>query len=225
VGFVLNTMQPHEPRPYRRTLFDRHGSAAADLVRSATYGVMVSGLVFGAVALASAHMSVGVVFIALLAGFATAVATYSLSAAVGGFAKSLTVSGVSAPSEAQYSFQQALVMQGNIDDAIASFDAIIAADATAVRPRVLAAELYAQHRGDARRAAELLREAQRSPAITTGEDVYVTNRLVDLLIGPLGDTGRACVELRKLIERYPASAVAARAREALARLKPTLHAK
>lgn len=54
------------------------------------------------------------------------------------------------------------------------------------------------------------------------EDVYVTNRLVDLLAGPLGDAGRACVELRKLIERYPGSANAQRAREALARLKATL---
>jgi hypothetical protein len=210
--------------PYRRTLFDRHGPAAADLVRSATYGVMVSGLVFGAVALASGHMSLGVVAAALLAGFAATLATYSLSTAVGAVAKSFTVSGASAPSHDQYSYQEALVMQGKIDDAIAAFEAIIDADSTAVQPRVRAAELHVKHKGDARRAAELLREAQRSPAITTGEDVYVTNRLVDLLIGPLGDTGRACVELRKLIERYPGSATAARARDALARLKPNLHA-
>jgi hypothetical protein len=43
---------------------------------------------------------------------------------------------------------------------------------------------------------------------------------VDLLNGPLNEPGRALVELRRLIEKYPASAGADHARDALAALKP-----
>ena len=91
--------------------------------------------------------------------------------------------------------------------------------ATALEPRILAAELYSRDPANAQRAAELFREAQRIPAISPGRDIYVTNRLVDLLTGPIADPGRALVELRRLIERYPNSQAAGHAREAIARLK------
>jgi hypothetical protein len=74
------------------------------------------------------------------------------------------------------------------------------------------------------RAAELFRDAQRIPAIDVGEDVYVANRLIDLYSGPLADPGRALVELRRLIDKYPRSAAAGHARDALSALKP-LHLK
>lgn len=210
------------PASYRKTLFDRHGPEAQDLVRSAGFGLMVFGLVIGGVAFASGGMSLGVVVVAMAAGAGTAFASQLLGRAAGGAARRFTAGSSNTPYQEQYSYQQALVMQGKVDEALASFESIAAAEPNAVQPRVRAAELYVQHRKDARRAAELLREAQRSPSIRAGEDVYVTNRLVDLLAGPLGDAGRACVELRKLIDRYPGSANAQRAREALARIKATL---
>ena len=94
-------------------------------------------------------------------------------------------------------------MQGRVEEALASFEALIAASAAAIEPRILAAELYSRNPATTRRAADLLREAQRIPAITPGRDIYVTNRLVDLLMGPLADSGRALVELRQLLERVP----------------------
>lgn len=194
------------------------------MIRSASYGAMVAGLTFGAVALASGGMSIGVVVAALGAGVATVTASLYLGKAAGGAAKALT-HGASTPYEEQYSREQALVMQGKVDEALASFEAIIRATPDAVQPRIRAAELYVRHHRNAERAAELLRQAQRATTITPGEDVYATNRLVDLLAGPLGDPGRACVELRRLIERYPRSANAARAREALVRIKQELTAR
>ena len=111
------------------------------------------------------------------------------------------------------------MLQGKVVEALASFEDLIAAAPEAIEPRILAADLYAKDREGARRAAELFREAQRIRAIPPGRDIYVTNRLVDLLIGPLRDPGRAVVELRKLIERHPTSTAAAHARDALARIK------
>jgi hypothetical protein len=204
--------------PYRKTLFDRYGPEAADLVRSGSFGVMVFGLVMGAVLLETGHISVGVVEIALVAGIGVSIAGHLLGRAGGRVARAFTAGTDSTPYEEQYSYQQALVMQGKVNEALASFEGLVKASLNAVQPRIRAADLYAKH-DDPCRAAELLREALRSPAITDGERVYATNRLVDLLVGPLGDPGRACVELRRLIERYPGSVTAQRAREALARIK------
>jgi hypothetical protein len=48
---------------------------------------------------------------------------------------------------------------------------------------------------------------------------YTSQKIIDLLLGPLGDRGRAMAELRMLIDRYPTSREAEGAREALRRLK------
>ena len=207
---------------YKPTLFDRHGPAAADRVRAFAYGAMVFGLVFGALALASGHLSVWTFLFAAFAALVTAFFGIGIAAAAGKSWHTLMMSGGSTPYEEQYSYQQALVMQGKVTEALASYEDIIAASPHAIEPRVRAAELYAQDVTGARRAAELLREVQRIPKLPPGRDVYVTNRLVDLLIGPLRDPGRAVVELRRLMLRYPNTVAATHAREALATIKQQL---
>src|SRR5262249_34200799 len=69
------------------------------------------------------------------------------------------------------------------------------------------------------------REIQRIPTVTPGEDIYATNRLVDLLTGRLGEPARALTELRRLIDKYPDLPAAIHARGALAALKERLHGK
>ena len=118
------------------------------------------------------------------------------------------VGGSSTPYVEQYSQQQALVMQGRVDEALQSFEAIIDAAPGNVDARIKAAELYAGDHRDPARAAELFRQVQRIPGVAPGSDVYASNRLVDLLVGPLADPGRAMVELRRLIERHPGTTAA-----------------
>jgi len=60
----------------------------------------------------------------------------------------------------------------------------------------------------------------RSPA----RELYATSRLVDLLLGPLGDRGRAVVELRRLAARHPGTPEATHAAKAIARLRAELFA-
>jgi hypothetical protein len=203
---------------YKPTLFDRHGPAALDRIRALSYGAMVLGLTFGALALKTGF-SVWTFVCPPVAAVVTAGVALLLSRAAGDGWHHVALSGASTPYEEQFSYQQSLVMQGKVNEALASFEDIIAADPKAIEPRIRAAELYAQSRDSARRAAELLREAQRIPSIAPGRDIYATNRLVDLLAGPLRDPGRAVIELRKLIDRYPTSTAAAHARHALARIK------
>jgi len=129
------------------------------------------------------------------------------------------VDGSTTPYEEQYSLEQSLVMRGQIDDALESFEAILQGNPDAVRPRVRAAELYSREKADHVRAAQLLAEVQRIPTTRVGDFVYATHRLVDLYTGPLNEPGRAMVELRRLIERLPGTPAAEQAREALATLK------
>ena len=203
---------------YKPTLFDRHGPAALDRIRALAYGAMVFGLTFGALAV-EMGVSVWTFAWSLLAAAATAGLATLFSKAAGDGWQQVAMSGASTPYEEQFSYQQSLVMQGKVNEALASFEDMIAAAPDAIEPRIRAAELYGQSREGARRAAELLREAQRIRSIAPGRDIYATNRLVDLLTGPLRDPGRAVVELRKLIDRYPTSTAAAHARDALARIK------
>ena len=203
---------------YKPTLLDRHGPAAMDQVRALSFGAMVFGLTFGALALETGF-SVWTFVCPPIAGVVTAGMAFLLGKAAGDGWHHVAMSGASTPYEEQFSYQQSLVMQGKVEEALASFEDMIAATPDAVEPRIRAAELYGQNREGARRAAELLRQVQRIPSIPPGRDIYATNRLVDLLIGPLREPGRAVVELRKLIDRYPTSTAAAHARDALARIK------
>jgi tetratricopeptide (TPR) repeat protein len=207
---------------YKPTLFDRHGPVAAQFLRAWGYGLTVFGLVTGVLII-----RVGFVWwvfpAAIISGALVGGMGWLIGEAAGGAWKRVAVDGSSTPYKEQYSYQQALVMQGKLDEALESFEAVIAEKPSAVDPRVKAAELYAREKRNAQRAAELFREVQRIPTASAGEYIYATHRLVDLLTGPLNDPGRALVELRRIVDRYPGLPAAQQAREALKTLKARLH--
>jgi hypothetical protein len=216
-----------EPGEYRKTLFDRHGAAAGDIVRAWGYGLMVFGVTMGAI---SFTMAMGggkpplvqwleALVISAVFGAVIGFSGLLLSGAAGKGWKHIMVDGSTTPYEEQYSHQQSLVMRGHIDDALASFESIVHGNPDAVKPRVRAAELYSREKGNHVRAAQLLAEVQRIKTAGVGDFVYATHRLVDLYTGPLNEPGRAMVELRRLIERIPGTPAAEQAREALATLK------
>jgi tetratricopeptide (TPR) repeat protein len=218
---------PTERPEYKLTLFDRHGPDGMLRIKAIGYGIMVLGLtipLFGAAAvkLGLTNPLFVLLFVAACALGSGAAAYFTglhVSTAVGESIKTVTISGASTPYVDQFSYQQSLVMQGKVDEALESYEAVITEKPTRVDVRIRAAELYLAKKGNARRAAELFREAQGISMISVGDDVYVTNRLVDLFTGPLGAPGRALIELRRLIDRYPNSAAAVQSREVLARLK------
>jgi hypothetical protein len=132
--------------------------------------------------------------------------------------------GSHTPYEEQYSFLESLVARGDMVAALEAYEKVIAEQPGRVAPRLHAAEHYARGARDARRAVELFREVRDLPDVPTRDAVYASSRLADLYDGPLGEPGRALVELRRIIERYPGTAVASHAREALPRLKARLAA-
>jgi hypothetical protein len=207
-----------ERAEYELTLFDRHGPAALDYIRAWSYGAMVFGLTV-AVFTVRAGFKWWTIPVGLVAAAVTATLGLFIAHSVGGTWKQLMFDGSSTPYTEQYSLQQSLVMQGKLDEALASFESVIKDNPAGIDARVRAAELYTREKQNHRRATELFRDAQRIPTISLGQDVYISHRLVDLYTGPPNEPGRALVELRRLIERYPGSAAAEQARNALAELK------
>ena len=211
---------------YRKTLFDRHGPDGGRLVAlgSWSFVIVFLSLILCAIIASKLHLSGLLETVFVLTG--TAALTYAIvqvilrvSDAAGGSMRVLVEGAPGSPYEEQFSEEQALVMKGAVAEALASFERRVSDPTSGVAVRIQAAELYAGLGANPVRAAELLREARAHPALTPGQEVYVVNRLVDLLTGPLNNPGRALVELRRLVERYPSSDAAAHARVAIANLK------
>ena len=133
-------------------------------------------------------------------------------------ARIVAPSGSTTPYERTFSYQQALAIKGDVAGALESYEAVIAESPNEIEAHVQAAELYASN-ANPTRAIELFRAVRAIPMLSAARAIYVSNRLIDLYLGPASNDGRALVELRRLIELYPDSDTARRAREALGKLK------
>ncbi len=206
-----------QPTEYQPTLFDRYGPEAALYVKSVGFGVLAFFLTFGVTSIhgASWKTFLGSVGAGILTGGLGPV----LGFLAGRGASTIVYGGNTTPYIPQHSYQDSLIQRGKLAEALESFEALIAEQPAAADVRIRAAELYVKDENTIKRAAELFREIQRIDGVSINDDVYATNRLVDLYIGPLDNPSRALVELRRLIERYPGTTAATRGRETLAILK------
>jgi hypothetical protein len=220
-------MGTHEPRPYRKTIFDRLGPDAGLVVHAALWTMVLTvpgGFLgfylatrVGAGWLGALVLIVGIGVAAWAIGAGVVLWwTGKVGQAWLGFTMP---SGNSTPYQEQFSQEDALVMRGEVAIALEAYEQRIALDPTGIRVRLKAAELYATLGKNPVRAAELFREVQRMPGLTPGDDQHASNRLADLYLGPLQDPGRALVTLRRLVELYPRHHTTPRVREAIARLK------
>ncbi|MEO7713124.1 MAG: hypothetical protein ABIV10_09410 [Gemmatimonadaceae bacterium] len=213
---------------YKPTMFDRHGPDAGLRLKAGGYALMTFGLMSVMWYVAAVHRfgfdGWRAVLFTVVASSLSALLTYRVAlasaAGAGGIARYVTMpSGASTPYEEQYSYQESLAARGDVAGALASYEAVISERPGAVSPRLKAAELHARQGKNPRRAAELLREVRDLPTATAREALYASSRLVDLYGGALDDPGRALVELRRIVELYPNTDVAAGARVAIARIK------
>ena len=190
-------------------------------VAGAIVGVLFTGIGGGAghlagvrgLALIPVGLLTGLVAGVLVRQVALGVAS-GMSSALGAF---LFPTGASVPYEPTFSSHDAKEAAGDMDGAIAAYEATIAGDPGNARALRQAAELHARA-GNPGRAVELLLELRR---LATGRDneLYATQRLVDLYLGVLNDEGRALVELRRLADRFSGTREGDGARSALRRLK------
>ena len=206
---------------YKPTFMDRHGPDGALRIRAAAYALGVLGVILSVCIMRGAPLFVTLVLCLSLPPL-TLFGSLWLARGAGAAMRYVTAGGSSTPYEEQYSQEQALVMRRDYAAALELFEQRIAASPFDARVRIAAADLYMTHGQNPGRAAELYREVQRLPRVGTGHDVYASNRLADLYLGPLREPRRALVEFRRLIDRYPGSTAANHARLALANLKTDL---
>jgi hypothetical protein len=121
----------------------------------------------------------------------------------------LLPSGNSTPGEEELSRERALVAAGRVDEALRVLERRRAEEPGNVALVLFTAELWAREGGDPRRAAHFFRAAREMRGVPPERDLYATNRLIDLYLGPLDDRAAAVRELHRLRERHPGSREAA----------------
>jgi tetratricopeptide (TPR) repeat protein len=213
---------------YRRTIFDRHGPEAAQLVQtvsSLAIPVVAGALVGGALAarkgfptlLIVVSMFGGSLVFAVWWWYLVTRLSHGAGKALGEFIQPSAAGSY----ERQYSREDALVMRGDVEGALASYEKLILEAPNDAQPRLRAAELYVKS-GMRERAELLYRAVQRLSRVAPKDDIYASNRLVDLYLAWPGHETKGLRELRRLVDTYPETDVAARARAGLVNLKGQL---
>ena len=213
---------------YKRTVFDQRGPEAAHFlqaVSSLIIPIVAGALIAGALAVRNGYSAPLVVVAAVGGSIVFAVwwwffVTRTSHGAGKLFGAFLQPSGAGSY-ERQYSHEDALVMRGDVEGALASYEEIILEAPTDPQPRIRAADLCAKS-GLRERAETLYRSVQRLPRVAARDDIYASNRLVDLYLAWPGHEVNGLRELRRLVDTYPESDVAERARAGLVNLKSQL---
>jgi hypothetical protein len=214
---------------YKLTFFDKHGPEGAIRLKAIAQALPAFGLsipMFGVLGSFKLGFT-GLGLIAFTLGGALTLGGLALFVAlkggsIAGEGASHVYMGGSQPPEDSFSIEQALVMQRDYAGACHLFEQRIIQTPNDPRLLVAAADLYRTYGENPKRACELYRTVQRLPDVASGHDVYVSNKIADLYLGPLKEPGKALVEFRRLISRYPGSVTEKHARMALANLKPDL---
>ena len=140
-------------------------------------------------------------------------------AAARGLLRFVFPSGYSTPYQPTFSHLQASAARGDVSAAVAGYREAIRLRPTDPEPRFQLAELLMQDAKPAK-AAWYLGQARRLTT-SSAQELYATQRMIDLYLGPLDDRLRAKMELKRLIERFPESREAKAARSILAELTVT----
>src|SRR6266516_2457600 len=213
---------------YKPTLYDKHGPEAAQIFQTASSLIIpvVAGAFIGGALAAQRGLSGMVIALSALAGSALLGTWWwlfvtRLSRGAGKAFGAFIQPSASGSYERQYSHQDAMVMRGDVGGALACYEEIILEAPNDAQARLRAAELYAKA-GQRERAEELYRAVQRLSRVAPKDDVFASNRLVDLYLAWPGHETKGLRELRRLIETYPRTDVAERARAGLVNLKSQL---
>jgi hypothetical protein len=118
-----------------------------------------------------------------------------------------------------FSHIEALEIRGELAGAERAWDDACLEHPTNALVLVKSADFQLRLKKDPAAALERFRRVREMPG-ASGELIrYASQKVIDIHLGPLADEGRALVELRRMIERYPGTREAADAREVIAKLK------
>lgn len=128
-------------------------------------------------------------------------------------------SGAGSAYTTQYSHIDTLEARGNYRGAVDAWEAAAIAEPQNPWPLIRAGEIYMRTLSEPATALERFKVAREVATITLDHRLYVTQKIVDLYLGPINDPGRALFELRRMVDTYPQRRESHFAREAISRLK------
>ena len=128
-------------------------------------------------------------------------------------------SGKSTPYTPTFSHIEAMQIRGDLDGAERAWDEARASHPDHALVWVKSADFHLRLRGDALTARGQYQHVRDLSHANADLVRYASQKLIDIHLGPLADEGRALVELRRLIDRFPGTREAEDARVVLARLK------
>lgn len=132
--------------------------------------------------------------------------------------------GGTTPYTPTFSHIEALEIRGDLDGAEREWSSSCAQHPENAVVWVKAADFHLRLRKDPLAARTRYQHVRDLPHAHPDLVRYASQKLVDLHLGPLADEGRALVELRRLIDRFPGTREAEEARVVLARLKESRRA-
>jgi tetratricopeptide (TPR) repeat protein len=218
---------------YKRTFFDKHGPDGGNRLKAYGQGIFVFGLSTAMFFILGVSPEPGLslggwkLILFTLGGAGTLSGAafwmgWRTGSAAGDASQHVYMGGSSTPYEDSFSQEQALVMQRDYEGALHLFEQKILVTPKYAKLLLAAADLYGTYGENHKRAAELYKEVQRLEDVQPGQDIYASNKLADLYLGKLKEPGRALVEFRRLMARYPGTPAAKNAKLALDNLKPDL---
>lgn len=224
-------MSPKRDRRYNKSYLDKHGDDGIVMIRAlpwAIYGGGTMGALLGGAA-GTSYGPTGVLVGGLIGFFVGTGVSYWITTLVvrggAGLAlRTLQPDGSTTPYQHDFSQIESFVVRGELTSAATLWDETLAEYPKDVEAHVRAADFFAGPIARHERAMILYRTVQQMPHAPAERHLYVAQRIVDLYLGPLPDKGRAIVELRKIVDRWPNSTAARFGRDAIARLKAELHA-
>lgn len=215
---------------YKVTLLDKLGPEAMRYYDAAKWGVVV--FVFSAImfyfigsfklGLIEPGLTLFTLVSALTLASLSMIWGLKLGDTAGAGAEHIYMGGSGTPYDDNFSLEQAFVMQRDYAGALHLYEQRILTTPSHGKLLIAAADLYATHGENHKRAAELYKQVQRLQHVEPGQDIYVSNKLADLYLGKLAEPRRALVEFRRLMSRYPGSVTEKHAKSAIDNLKPDL---
>ncbi len=119
--------------------------------------------------------------------------------------------------EVSTSAAQALFSRGQIDASMDAFEALRREHGSTAPLLRAEADLHLLATGRPERARELLMRLRQLPEVSRADELFATQRLIDLYFGPFNDESRALGEMRRLVDRFPGTRDADGARAELER--------
>jgi len=157
----------------------------------------------------------------------TAAATWAITQlvlrlVVGTAAAYADPTGSTTPHRAEYSQARALAAQGRYTEAVAAYELAAAESAGDPTPYVEIARIQRDQLRDCESAAAWFRRARRDARLNAGQELLVTQELIELYTKRLGQPQRAIPELARIPRLLPGSPQAAAAEREIAALRATL---